>query len=143
MELSRRLQVLQRFGIREQRRDSLGCHVSINDGIDKRWPNVTPALVTARLLCETRHQLLFQGSSDRGKINALTYRCGIARSNGCRESPKRKVRRRAVNQQKCNADDHEPSYEFHLERDQLLSSVCCWIWCTIATAAIRTMAAIT
>jgi hypothetical protein len=44
--------------------------------------------------------LLFQGSSDRKKINTLTYRCGIARSNGRRESPKRKVRRRAVNPQK-------------------------------------------
>jgi len=119
MELSRRFQVLQRFGIREQRRDPLRCDVSIYDGIDERWPEVTPALVTARLLCETRHQLLFQGSSDRRKINARTYCRGIARSYGGRESPKRKVRRRAVNQQKDNADDHEPADEFHLESDQL------------------------
>src|SRR4029077_19240108 len=119
MELSRRLQVLQRFGIREQRRDSLRCDVSIYDGIDERWPEVNPALVTARLLCETRHQLLFQGSSDRRKINALTYRCGIARSNGGRELPKRKVRRRAVNQQKDNAGDYQPADEFHVESYQL------------------------
>jgi hypothetical protein len=75
--------------------------------------------VTARPVGETRHQLPFQRSSDRRKINALTYCRGIARSYGGRESPKRKVRRRAVNQQKDNAEDHEPADEFHVERHQL------------------------
>ena len=119
MELSRRLQVLQRFGIREQRRDPLRCDVSIYDGIDERWAEVAPALVTARLVGETRHELPFQGSSDRRKINARTYCRGIAGSYGGRESPKRKVRRRAINQQKDNTDDYEPADEFHLESDQL------------------------
>ncbi len=94
------------------------CDVSIYDGIDERWAEVAPPLVTAGLV-ETRHQLLFQGSSNRRKINARTYCRGIAQSYGGRESPKRKVRRRAVNQQKDNSDDHEPADEFHLESDQL------------------------
>jgi hypothetical protein len=58
MELSRGFQVLQCFGIREQRRDPLRRYISINDGIDERWPEVTPALVTARPVSETRYQLL-------------------------------------------------------------------------------------
>src|SRR5215211_3328700 len=119
MELSQRFQVLQRFRVCEERRDSLRCDISIYDRINERWAEVTPALVTARLVGETRHQLSFQGSSDRRKINARTYCRGIARSYGSRESPKGKVRRRAVNQQKENADDHEPADEFHLENDSL------------------------
>jgi len=75
--------------------------------------------VTAGPVSETRYQLPFQGSSDRRKINARTYCRGIARTYGGRESPKRKVRRCAVNQQKDNADDHEPADEFHLQSDQV------------------------
>jgi hypothetical protein len=63
--------------------------------------------------------LPFQGRSDRRKINARTDCRGIARSNGGCKSPKRKVRRRAVNHQNDNADDYEPADEFHLQRDQL------------------------
>ena len=59
MEFSRGLQILQRFGIREQFRDPLRCDISINDGIDKRWPEIIPALVTFRPVGETRHQLPF------------------------------------------------------------------------------------
>src|SRR4029077_18326762 len=62
MELSRRSQVLQRFGIWAQRCDPLRCDVCIYDGIDERWAEVTPTLVTARPVSETRHQLPFQGS---------------------------------------------------------------------------------
>ena len=44
----------------------------------KRWAEVTPALVTARLVGETSHQLPFQGSSDRRNLDARTYCLGIA-----------------------------------------------------------------
>jgi hypothetical protein len=93
--------------------------VSINDGIDERWTEVTPALVSACLAGETRHQLPFQGGSDRRKINVRVYCRRIARSYGRRESPKRKVRRRAVNEQKDNGDNREPSEDFQWESDQL------------------------
>jgi hypothetical protein len=73
--------------------------------------------VTAGLVGETRHQLPFQGSSDRREIDTRAYCRSIARSYGRRESPKRKVGRRAVNKQKDNTDDDEPVDEFHLERD--------------------------
>src|SRR4029077_12328813 len=103
----------------EQRRDPLGCDVSVNNGVDERWPEIAPALVTARLVGETRHQLPFEGSADRRKVYARTYRRGIARLYGGCESPKRKVRRCAVDQQNNNADDYEPADQFHLQRDQL------------------------
>jgi hypothetical protein len=92
--------------------------VSINDGIDERWPEITPALVTARLLAK-RATSCFSGKlgpQENQRAHLLLRHRAIVRR---RESPKRKVRRRAVNQQKDNADDYEPADEFHLQSDQL------------------------
>src|SRR5947207_14122983 len=115
MEFSGIFSVFQCFWVRQQRRDPVRSDISINNRIDQRGSEVTPAFMAACFAGKPRHQLPLQRSSNSGKIDARTDCSSIARSNRLCELPKRNVRRRCVNQQSNDTDDQEPANQSHFK----------------------------
>jgi len=109
----RTLQVPQRSWIGKKRRDSFRCRISIDDRINQRRAEVAPSLVTSRCSNESRDKLLLQRCSNSGKIDMRTDRGAVTGSQGVRQSPKRKVRRRCVGQQKDNTNERDPANKSH------------------------------
>lgn len=115
-ELPRILEVLQCSRIRNKRRDSVWRRVGVNDRVDQRWAEISPALLATGRVNEPRDELLLQRCSNSEKIDTRAEGCAIARSHGDRKSPERKIWRRAVDEQKNNPNERYPADKSHSSR---------------------------